>query len=199
MDRKEDRIDRDAAGVGPYARERQALVRLSESNWDISRGNVDVRGWEVRTISGRQLGTVRDLLIDKEAGEVVMLDVDVPGENRNAFVPIRTVQIDRETRVVHMDSADFPAAERAETRAEVAREREIAPEREVADETPRARALPADETVVDRRPVVEETVVRRYEADTREARGNDMIEPEDVESERRRTGRRRIDRLGTDL
>jgi len=193
MDRKEDRIDRDAAGVGPYARERDALVPFSESNWDVSRGNVDVRGWEVRTISGRQLGTVRDLLIDKDAGEVVMLDVDVPGENRNAFVPIRAVQIDRETRVIHMDSADFPAVEQAETRAEVAREREV------VDETPRPRALPADETVVDRRPVVEETVVRRYEADARDNRGNDMIEPEDVESERRRTERRRINRLGTDL
>ena len=193
MDRKNDRIDRDAAGVGPYAREREALVPLSESNWDVSRGNVDVRGWDVRTIGGRQLGTVRDLLIDKDAGEVVMLDVDVPGENRNAYVPIRAVQIDRETRVIHMDSADFPAAERPETKAEVAHEREL------ADRAPRARALPTEETVVERRPVVEETVVRRYEADAPDARARDMIEPEDVGSERRGTDRRRIDRLGTDL
>lgn len=193
MDRKQDRIDRDAAGVGPYAREREGLVPLSKSNWDISKGNVDVRGWDVRTIGGRQLGTVRDLLIDKDASEVVMLDVDVPGEDRNVFIPIRAVQIDRTTRVVLMDSADFPAIERAETRADVAHERAV------ADETPRARALPAEETVVERRPVVEETVVRRYEADSRDVRGNDMIEPEEAAAERRRTERRRIDRLGTDL
>lgn len=193
MDRKQDRIDRDAAGVGPYAREREGLVPLSKSNWDISKGNVDVRGWDVRTIGGRQLGTVRDLLIDKDASEVVMLDVDVPGEDRNVFIPIRAVQIDRTTRVVLMDSADFPAIERAETRADVAHERAV------ADETPRARALPAEETVVERRPVVEETVVRRYEADSRDVRGNDMLEPEDAAAERRRTERRRIDRLGTDL
>ncbi len=193
MDRKQDRIDRDAAGVGPYAREREGLVPLSKSNWDISKGNVDVRGWDVRTIGGRQLGTVRDLLIDKEASEVVMLDVDVPGEDRNVFIPIRAVQIDRTTRVVLMDSADFPTIEPAETRADVARERGV------ADETPRPRALPAEETVVERRPVVEETVVRRYEADSRDVRGNDMIEPEEAAAERRRTERRRIDRLGTDL
>lgn len=200
MDRKVERIDRDAAGIGPYAREREGLVPLSSlSKWDVSKGDVDVRGWDLRTISGRQLGVVRDLLVDKDAHEVVMLDVDVPGEDRHALVPVRTVQIDRAARVILMDSSDFEtvASERNETREET--RTEAVRDRDVADETPRTRSAsttPTNETVVDRKPVVEETVVRRYEADAaRDVPDDAMVDP----SERRRADRRRIDRLGTDL
>lgn len=200
MDRKYERIDRDAAGVGPYAREREGLVPLSTlKNWDISRGDADVRGWDVRTVSGRQLGTVRDLLVDKDQHEVAMLDIDVPGENRHAFVPIRNVQVDRVARVILMDSSDFDAAAAGVSEAAV----ETAREREISDETRRPREGPAEETVVDRRPVVEETVVRRYDAaaphDDRETRDARMGDPTDADAERRRSERRRIDRMGTDL
>src|SRR6185437_6337317 len=105
----DDREGRDAAGIGPYAREREHLVALSTlGNWTVSDGEPDIRGWEVRTVSGRQLGTVQDLLIDADAGEVVLLDVDLPGSTRHTFVPIRATQIDRARRIVLMDSADMP-------------------------------------------------------------------------------------------
>src|SRR4051812_44907441 len=104
MDRN-DRTARDAAGVGPYARERESLTPLNSlDSWTVSEGEPDIRGWEVRTVSGRQLGAVADLLVDADAGEVVLLDVDLPSSDRHTFVPIRVVQIDRARRVVLMDS-----------------------------------------------------------------------------------------------
>jgi hypothetical protein len=106
---RNDRDGRDAAGVGPYARERESLTALSSLGaWKVSEGEPDIRGWEIKTVSSRQLGTVADLLIDADAGEVVMIDVDLPGSDRHTFVPIRVVQIDRARRVVLMDSADLP-------------------------------------------------------------------------------------------
>ena len=99
-------------GFGPYATERERLVPLrSLDSWSVSEGEPDIRGWEIRTVSGRQLGTVNDLLIDPDANEVVMLDVDLPGRQEHTFVPIRIVQIDRVRRLVLMDSADFAAPE----------------------------------------------------------------------------------------
>src|SRR5690242_11606799 len=99
MDRNErerdrERAARDAAGVGPYARERETLTPISDLKWTLSDGEPDIRGWEVRTVSGRELGKVRDLLVDREAGEVVMLDIDLPGTDRHTYAPIRVAEID---------------------------------------------------------------------------------------------------------
>lgn len=108
MDNENERIERDAAGVGPYDTTATNLVPMSSLDWKVSKGDVDVRGWEVRTVSGRRLGTVRELMVDPDAGEVVQLDVDVDGTGRHARVPIRIVQIDRTVRAIVMDSADLP-------------------------------------------------------------------------------------------
>jgi len=106
---RDDRNGRDAAGVGPYARERERLVPMSTlESWTVSSGEPDIRGWEIHTVSGRQLGSVADLLIDRDAGEAVLLDVDLPGTDQHTFVPIRVVEIDRARRIVLMDSADVP-------------------------------------------------------------------------------------------
>jgi hypothetical protein len=149
----------DAAGVGPYARERERLVPISEMRgWNVADGEADIRSWEVKTISGKTLGSVRELLVDANAGEVVMLDVDLAGSDRHAYVPIRVVEIDRARREVRADSADleehgvatdktrFTAKELASVRKDV----------RYADATA--------ERVVERRPIVEETVVRRRAA-----------------------------------
>ena len=74
--------------------------------------------------SGRAIGTVRDLLVDRKAGEVVLLDLDLAGGDRRGRAPIRAVQIDRKARVVRMDSSDLldgaalsPMADRDDARA----------------------------------------------------------------------------------
>jgi len=174
----DDRKGRDAAGIGPYSRERESLVPLSTlSSWRVSEGEPDIRGWDVRTVSGRQLGAVHDLLVDPSAAEVVLVDVDLPGADRHTFVPIRIVQIDRVKRLVLMDSADLPESDLTES-----------------DRTPAVDRLTSDAGIV------------RYPAADREVtidrtqRADDATPAADASAaERRRTERRRIDRMSTDL
>ena len=190
MDRN-DRELRDAAGVGPYAMEREKLVPLSTlGKWDVSDGDPDIRGWELRTVSNRQLGTVADLLIDREAGEVVLLDVDLPASDRHTFVPIRLVQIDRVRRLVLMDSADLPADTTARAVVAPVTDREV-----VADTEPRTVRYPRSdrEVVVERPRLADDSAIVKREGFSASAPGD----PPTVE--RRRGDRRRIDRMSTDF
>ena len=173
-----DRHGRDAAGIGPYARERERLVALSTlGSWKVSDGEPDIRGWEVRTVSGRQLGSVHDLLVDPDAGEVVLVDVDLPGSDRHTFVPIRVVQIDRGRRILLMDSADLPESDLAQS------DRAIRTDRRAGDVgTVRYPAMDR-EVIADRPPLADQPLT------TSEA----------LSAERRRRERRRIDRMSTDL
>src|SRR5436305_8375197 len=153
---------RDAAGIGPYAQDAERLVRLSDlGKWDVAEGEPDIRGWEVRTIGGRELGKVKELLVDPDAGEVIMMDVGLTGSDRHAMVPLRIVEIDRARRLVRMDSADLTPDERAavgDTNADQKRTNE-----RTFSDTGRVRypSRGDDEVVVERRPIVEEVVVRR--------------------------------------
>ena len=182
---------RDAAGVGPYARDAERLVRLSDlGSWDVAEGEPDIRGWEVRTVGGRELGKIKELLVDPDAGEVVMLDVDLSGSDRHALVPLRIVEIDRPKRVVRMDSADLtPEEQEAVAEAEgssAVSSGEPVRDRKWAD-TGRVKypSQGNDEVVVERRPVVEEVVVRRRLVDEPESatdaeprRRADDVDPE---------------------
>lgn len=121
-DSERDRVDSDAAGVGPYARDTERLVALSDlDGWDIAEGEPDIRGWEVRTVSGREIGEIKELLVDPDTREVVLLDVDLSGTDEHAQVPIRVAEIDRDRRIVRVDSADLRrTSEEAATAATVA-------------------------------------------------------------------------------
>lgn len=188
MDRN-DREARDAAGVGPYAQEREKLVSLSSlDSWTVSDGEPDIRGWEIRTVNNRQLGTVEDLLVDPDAGEVVLIDVDLPGSDRHTFVPIRVVQIDRPRRVILMDSADLPTTDVARA------DRLPAGDRRAAGNaaTGTVRYPRTDrEVVVDRPAVIDD--VRPLQS----TRANDLHAA--TLDERRRVDRRQIQRLSTDI
>lgn len=181
-----DREGRDAAGIGPYAHERERLTPLSTlGSWRVSDGEPDIRGWEIRTVSNRQLGTVADLLIDRDAGEVVMIDVDLPGTDRHTFVPIRVVQLDRARRVVLMDSADLPDSDLART--------ERTPPGRGGDEPGTVRYARTDREVVSDRTMLADSPERGDVLSSGEPAAD---EPPD---DRRRADRRRIDRLSTDL
>jgi hypothetical protein len=154
-------------------------------SWKVSEGDPDIRGWEIRTVNNRQLGVVNDLLIDPEAGEAVLLDVDLPGSARHTFVPIRVVQIDRQRRVVLMDSADLPTDDVERTNVPVTGRR--------ASDIVEARTVRyprTDREVVVERPALADAPPRDVVLDT--PRG-------DVIEERRRAERRRIERVSTDL
>ena len=155
----------DAAGVGPYARQREHLVPLSGMRgWNVIDGEADIRSWEVRTVSGRVLGTVRELLVDPRAGEVVLIDLDLAGSPEHAYVPLRTVEIDRTRRVVRADSGDIEVAGTARDARVVNRPVDV------ADRGSVRYAGSSSERVIERRPIVEETVVRRREAEEPDSR-----------------------------
>ncbi len=176
-----DREGRDAAGVGPYAREREGLVALSTlASWTVTDGEPDIRGWEVQTVSGRQLGSVADLLVDEAAGEVVLLDVDFPASDQHTFVPIRVVQIDRVRRLVLMDSADLP-------NAGIARGTPVKGADRRGADTGTVRYPRIDREVEMARPTLADDLVG---APSRQAA---------IASERRTGERRRIERVSTDL
>jgi hypothetical protein len=200
MDRN-DRSGRDAAGVGPYARERETLTPLSTlDSWKVSDGEPDIRGWEVRTVSGRELGSVADLLVDADAGEVVLLDIDLPGSDRHTFVPIRVAQLDRERRVVLMDSADIPDADMVRVERPRGDDRRTpatgvvrypSTDREIiADRAPLADAAPVNGDVVIRDVIIRDAAPR--DTSLRDTPLRDSIE-------RRGGDRRRINRMNTDF
>lgn len=108
---KDERIRRDAAGVGPDPDFSRRLYPIDElKDYRIASGEPDVRGWSVRTLNGREVGEVEDLLIDPTRGEVVMLEVDLENSGRHVSVPLRSVQVDRARKCIIVDSGDVDAA-----------------------------------------------------------------------------------------
>jgi hypothetical protein len=185
---QKDREGRDVAGVGPYAREREKLVPMSTlESWTVSEGEPDIRGWEIKTVSGRQLGTVSDLLVDAEAREVVLLDVDLPGTDDHTFVPIRVVHLDRGKRVVLMDSADLPTTT-------VARPDTRSTDRRGSD-TETVRYPVADREVSVQKSRTFDDAVRNDSA----GGGGDGSGMSASSVERRREDRRRIERMSTEF
>ncbi|MEJ7811414.1 MAG: PRC-barrel domain-containing protein [Gemmatimonadaceae bacterium] len=106
--RNDTRGVRDQAGVGPDAGQTRHLVPLKEvKDFRIASGEPDIRGWDVYTSTGRELGEVDDLLIDPTRNEVVMLDIDLKGTDRHSLAPLRAAWIDREHKRVVLNSAEF--------------------------------------------------------------------------------------------
>jgi sporulation protein YlmC with PRC-barrel domain len=192
MAKDRNRNRRDQAGVGPDPdASRRNLISIDDlDGYTIADGEPDIRGWDVRTLAGREVGEIEDLLVDPERGEVVMLEVEMRDGGVHAEVPIRSVQLDRESKAVIIDSGDIDdrydtrardrmlAAEREDIRGRhrdartvsygtVDRDRDT--ERYEAQDRPREGERVVrdgvEETIVERRPVIEEVVVRRRVAE----------------------------------
>jgi sporulation protein YlmC with PRC-barrel domain len=169
-------IANDRAGIGPDPDRGGRLVSIDRLEaFRFGDDDVDVRGWEVRTVGGRQLGDVKDLLVDPEAGEVIMLEIELAHDGRRALAPIRAAQIDRDRRSVIIDSGDI---ERHAASRERRDHHDGRADREYDDRERTSHAEPAhtgerasaddgtEEVVVERRPVAfEEVVVRRRNVD----------------------------------
>ena len=107
MAKDHERIRRDQAGVGPDPSYTGELVSLGDlHDFRVAEGEPDVRGWEVCTLAGTEIGEVDDLLVDPRRGEIVMLDVDIKNSDRHAEVPLRAVQLDRSRKLVIVDSGE---------------------------------------------------------------------------------------------
>lgn len=199
MARKKDRTRRDQAGVGPdpeTARRRRLVPLERLEGYKLADGEPDIRGWDVRTLSGRDIGEIEDLLIDPDHGEVVMVEVGLREGGVHAEVPIRSVQLDRSSKSVLVDSGDIDGRYDQRARDRMAavdrddsrdsRENRGGTDRRVTyggrevhasdqDRAGSARDIDAaesvrtgegdEEVVVERRPVIEEVVVRRRVVD----------------------------------
>src|SRR5690348_5700687 len=101
---------RDEAGVGPSPSDARRLIAMKDlDKYKIADGEPDIRGWNVFTATGRELGDVEDLLIDTELGEVVMVDIDLKRDDRHTLAPIKAAWIDREHKRVVLNTAMFDA------------------------------------------------------------------------------------------
>jgi sporulation protein YlmC with PRC-barrel domain len=119
MAKRKDRSERDRAGVGPDPHAARRLVPLNDLHgYDFAKGEPDVRGWDVVTLGGRELGEVEDVLVDPDRREVVMLEVDLREDGIRAEVPIRAVQLDRDRKVVLLDSGDLDQDARPDERSD---------------------------------------------------------------------------------
>ena len=99
---------RDEAGVGPSPEDAGRLIRLTDlKHFKIADGEPDIRGWNVFTATGRELGEVDDLLVDTELEEVVMVDVDLKRDDRHTLAPIKAAWIDREHKRVVLNTSMF--------------------------------------------------------------------------------------------
>jgi hypothetical protein len=149
----------------------------------MDQGAPEIRGWDVRTASGRTLGVVHDVLVDRASGAAHTMDVAVGGGERRVSVPFDLAHVDHRAKVVLMDSADLPGggASPGAIRSGVG----------VADQSSRpTRPAPMHgDAPVDRAPAIEEPSRERMQAEGSETRSGD----------RRQTSRRSIDRVSTDL
>ncbi|HZH95813.1 MAG TPA: PRC and DUF2382 domain-containing protein [Flavisolibacter sp.] len=74
------------------------LQKLSGSDFEISDGEQDIRGWDVKDASGKQLGEVEDLIFDYETRKVRYLVVDLEEndfdlDDKEVLVPIGIAEL----------------------------------------------------------------------------------------------------------
>jgi hypothetical protein len=98
---------RDEASVGPDPRRARELKRLSDLKFRVASGEPDIVGWTVFASTGREVGRVTDLLVDVEAREVVMLDIDLRRGDQHTLAPLRAAWIDHAARRVVLDAREL--------------------------------------------------------------------------------------------
>lgn len=83
------------------------LYKLSDmTDYEVDKGDPDIRGWGVYSVDGMRLGTVDDLLVDKEKLKVRYLDIEVDDgiegieDERHLLIPVGAATLhEKEDRV----------------------------------------------------------------------------------------------------
>lgn len=75
------------------------LKELGKSDYEISEGQSDIRGWIVKNESGRILGKVNDLILDTQSKKIKYLILDTDGNElylqvRKVLLPLEHTEID---------------------------------------------------------------------------------------------------------
>jgi sporulation protein YlmC with PRC-barrel domain len=76
------------------------LVELRKSNFEIVKGDADIRGWSVKNLEGRKLGEVEELILDPAQRKVRYMLVDLDKndfklEDKKVLIPIGLAEIHR--------------------------------------------------------------------------------------------------------
>jgi len=76
------------------------LQELDHSNFEIVKGEPDIRGWDVRYSDGEKIGSVEELILDTKEKKVRYMVVDLDEnelrlERRKILVPIGMAELDR--------------------------------------------------------------------------------------------------------
>lgn len=78
------RHDEDLHRAGTTAAVEAGVVPLKElKDYQVAKGDPDVRGWEVLSNDGRRIGKVEELLVDTAAMRVRYLEIDLDNDLRN--------------------------------------------------------------------------------------------------------------------
>jgi uncharacterized protein (TIGR02271 family) len=91
------------------AEHRHDLVRLSDSDFDVARGDIDPRGWDVYASDGRKIGEVDELIGDTSTRKVRYLECDLDkkemglAESRHALIPVGHVRLDQSQKRVNLE------------------------------------------------------------------------------------------------
>ena len=77
------------------------LQELDHSNFEIVKGEPDIRGWDVRYKNGEKIGSVEELILDTKAKKVRYMVVDLDEnelrlEHRKIFIPIGFAELDNQ-------------------------------------------------------------------------------------------------------
>ena len=78
------------------------LQELDRSNFEIVKGEPDIRGWDVRYRDGQKIGSVEELILDAKAKKIRYMVVDLDEnelrlEHRKILIPIGFAQLDNKS------------------------------------------------------------------------------------------------------
>src|SRR6187399_583083 len=76
------------------------LYELDHSNFEIVKGEPDIRGWDVRYSNGEKIGSVEELILDTKAKKIRYMVVDLDEnelrlEHRKTMIPIGFAELDK--------------------------------------------------------------------------------------------------------
>ena len=86
------------------------LQELDRSNFEIVKGEPDIRGWDVRYRNGQKIGSVEELILDAKAKQVRYMVIDLDEnelrlEDRKILIPIGFAELDNKSDDVLIPNA----------------------------------------------------------------------------------------------
>ena len=77
------------------------LQELDHSNFEIVKGEPDIRGWDLRYRNGEKIGSVEELILDTKAKKIRYMIVDLDEnelrlEHRKTMIPIGFAELDKQ-------------------------------------------------------------------------------------------------------